>query len=187
MHENLIKNQSFLLITTNVASALKLLEGSLSVSLLSVDLIIHRRRTRHARCQLSILISYFSLQQMEVCPLYFLCISPSEWRLNPREADRLWRSSRGKLGLLRFRKVLGVSVLTAGEATRLMCFFAYCSAHCRIDGWGTCEVLCFSELMKLDKTDPSHCTSGYVGLFEEHIRQLVKDHSDNQELASSGT
>lgn len=133
MHENLIKNQSFLLITTNVASALKLLEGSLSVSLLSVDLIIHRRRTRHACCQLSILISYFSLQQMEVCPLYFLCISPSEWRLNPREADRLWRSSRGKLGLLRFRKVLGVSVLTAGEATRLMCFF--CLLFCTLSHW----------------------------------------------------
>lgn len=66
-------------------------------------------------------------------------------------------------------------------------FFAHCSAYCRVDGRATCEVLYVSELMKLDKTHPSHCSSGYVGQFEEHVWQLVCDHSDNQELASSGT
>lgn len=105
---------------------LQVLKSFLKVRILfCFYLIISRPRPRRPCCQLSILISYFSLQQMEVCPLYFLCISPSEWRLNPREADRLVRSARGELGLLRLHKVLGVSVLTAGEAMRLMCFFCF--------------------------------------------------------------
>lgn len=137
---------------------------------------VSRWRPRRPCCQLSILISYFSLQQMEVCPLYFLCISPSEWRLNPREADRLLRSARGELGLLRLPKVLGVSVLTAGEAMRLMFFvffFARCSAHCCGDGRRACEVFGFSELITLDKTDPSRCSPGYVVLFEEHVWETI--------------
>lgn len=66
--------------------------------------------------------------------------------------------------------MLGVSVLTAGEAMRLMCILLVVLRTVTLMDEGL-EVLCFSELMKFDKTDPSHCSSGYVGLFEEHAWQ----------------
>lgn len=64
--------------------------------------------------------------------------------------------------------MLGVTVLTAGEATGLMCFLLVVLRTVALMDEG----LCFSELMKLDKTDPSHNSSGYVGQFEEHVWQL---------------